>query len=224
MKLSKRLQTIASFVKKDTIIADIGTDHAHVPIYLIQNGIIQKAYALDINEGPLKKAKENIKNFGYENKIITILSNGLDKLSPYEVDTIIIAGMGGELIIDILERGEKFHRQTFILSPHTKICLVREYLLNNGFSILKEDMCIDEGKYYTVIEAKFTQNDISCTDRELLFGKYLIENKNLILLKFLEKEKHKYEQIISNKGLNNIRKKELLNKLAIIKETINEMQ
>ena len=147
MKLSKRLQTIADFVKKNSVVADIGTDHAHIPIYLIENKIIDKAYACDINKGPLEKAKENIENFGVSKNIVLRLSNGLDKMSNKEADTIIIAGMGGELIIDILERGKSFFdkKNTFILSPHTKTDEVRDYLLRKGFEILKEDMCIEEG-------------------------------------------------------------------------------
>ena len=162
MKLSIRLQTIANFVKRGKIVADIGTDHAYIPIYLVEHKIIKKAFALDINKGPLEKANENIKLFGFEEIIITRLSNGLDKLKANEVDTIIISGMGGELIIDILERKKEFFTsdKTFILSPHTKLELVRRYLIKNGFYISREDMCIDEGKYYTVIEAGKTDNFI----------------------------------------------------------------
>ena len=162
MKLSKRLQTIADFVKKNSVVADIGTDHAHIPIYLIKNNIIDKAYACDINKGPLEKAKENIENFGVSENIVLRLSNGLDKMSSKEVDTIIIAGMGGELIIDILNRGKAFFdkKNTFILSPHTKTDEVRDYLIRKGFKILKEDMCIDEGKFYTVMEGRYTENTV----------------------------------------------------------------
>ena len=156
MKLSKRLQTIADFVKKGAVVADIGTDHAHIPIYLIKNNIISRAYACDINAGPLEKAKENINYYGVKN-IELRLSNGLEKLKTDEADTFIIAGMGGELIIDILDRGQGFFdkKNTFILSPHTKIEEVRNYLLRKGLKILKEDMCIDEGKFYTVMEAVY---------------------------------------------------------------------
>lgn len=226
MKLSKRLQTIADFVKKNSVVADIGTDHAHIPIYLIENNIIDKAYACDINKGPLEKAKENIENFGVSENIVLRLSNGLDKMSNKEADTIIIAGMGGELIIDILERGKSFFnkKNTFILSPHTKTDEVRDYLLRKGFEILKEDMCIDEGKFYTVIEGRYTENKLIYSEAELLYGKYLIENKHPVLLEFLKKEEEKYISILSNIGLNEDRKKELRHRLDIIKETMNEMQ
>ena len=226
MKLSKRLQTIADFVKKDAVVADIGTDHAHIPIYLIENNIIDKAYACDINKGPLEKAKENIANFGVSKNIVLRLSNGLDKMSNKEVDTIIIAGMGGELIIDILNRGKIFFdkKNTFILSPHTKVDEVRDYLIRNGFKIIKEDMCIDEGKFYTVMEGRYTENKLMYSEAELLYGKFLIENKHPVLLEFLKKEEEKYISILSNIRLNEDRKKELRHRLDIIKETMNEMQ
>ena len=225
MKLSKRLQTIADFVKKGAVVADIGTDHAHIPIYLIKNNIISKAYACDINAGPLEKAKENINYYGVKN-IELRLSNGLEKLKTDEADTFIIAGMGGELITDILERGRRFFesKRKFILSPHTKIDEVRKYLLSNGFEITKEDMCIDEGKFYTVMEAKYTENKEMYSEAEFLYGKYLIENKHPVLLRFLKKEEAKYISILSNIGLNEERKTELRHRLDIIKETMNEMQ
>ena len=225
MKLSKRLQTIADFVKKGAVVADIGTDHAHIPIYLIKNNIISRAYACDINAGPLEKAEENINYYGVKN-IELRLSNGLEKLKTDEADTVIIAGMGGELIIDILDRGQGFFdkKNTFILSPHTKIEEVRNYLLRKGLKILKEDMCIDEGKFYTVMEVKCTENKEMYSEAELLYGKYLIENKHPVLLRFLKKEEAKYISILSNIGLNEERKTELRHRLDIIKETINEMQ
>lgn len=225
MKLSKRLQTIADFVKKGAVVADIGTDHAHIPIYLIKNNIISRAYACDINTGPLEKAEENINYYGVKN-IELRLSNGLEKLKTDEADTVIIAGMGGELITDILERGRRFFdtERKFILSPHTKIDEVRKYLLSNGFEITKEDMCIDEGKFYTVMEVKCTENKEMYSEAELLYGKYLIENKHPVLLRFLKKEEAKYISILSNIGLNEERKTELRHRLDIIKETINEMQ
>ena len=225
MKLSKRLQTIADFVKKGAVVADIGTDHAHIPIYLIKNNIISKAYACDINAGPLEKAKENINYYGVKN-IELRLSNGLEKLKTDEADTFIIAGMGGELIIDILDRGQGFFdkKNTFILSPHTKIEEVRNYLLRKGLKILKEDMCIDEGKFYTVMEAVYMGKTFSYTKGELLFGKYLIDNKNTVLFEYLKKEKQKYLNIIAGDGINDTRRRELKDRLDIIKETMNEMQ
>ena len=98
MKLSHRLETIASFVPKGSIVADIGTDHGYIPIWLLQQKIAVKAIAMDIGEGPLKRAREHIVLYGLEDLIETRLSNGLSGLYPKEADTVVIAGMGGELI------------------------------------------------------------------------------------------------------------------------------
>ena len=110
------------------------------------------------------------------------------------------------------------------MSPHTKTDEVRDYLIRNGFKIIKEDMCIDEGKFYTVMEVRYTENTVMYSEAELLYGKYLIENKHPVLLRFLKKEEEKYINILSNTGLNEDRKKELRHRLDIIKETMNEMQ
>ena len=151
---------------------------------------------------------------------------GFEKLKTDEADTFIIAGMGGELITDILEKGRIFFdaERKFILSPHTKTDEVRKYLLSNGFEITKEDMCIDEGKFYTVMEAVYTGKTFSYTQGEQLFGKYMIDNKNPVLFEYLKKEKQKYLNIISADGINDTRRRELKDRLDIIEETINEMQ
>ena len=110
------------------------------------------------------------------------------------------------------------------MSPHTKTDEVRDYLLRKGFEIIKEDMCIDEGKFYTVMEGRYTENKLMYSEAELLYGKFLIENKHPVLLEFLKKEEEKYISILSNIRLNEDRKKELRHRLDIIKETMNEMQ
>ena len=112
MNLSKRLERLTDFVSEGNILADIGTDHAFVPIYLVSENKVPTAIAMDINEGPLEKANRNIRSKSLENKIKIRLSNGLDKLEAYEADTILIAGMGGELIVDILKRGDNLKYTT----------------------------------------------------------------------------------------------------------------
>ena len=112
-------------------------------------------------------------------------------------------------------------KNTFILSPHTKTDEVRDYLIRKGFTIIKEDMCIDEGKFYTVMEVRYTGNTVMYSEAELLYGKYLIENKHPVLLRFLKKEEEKYISILSNTGLNEDRKKELRHRLDIIKKIIS---
>lgn len=195
--LSKRLKVVADMVTKGNIVADIGTDHGYVPIYLVKNHISPKAYAMDINEGPLKMADKNICLDGLGEKITTVLSNGMDKMTDYMAETVIIAGMGGDLIVDILSRGSEIKGiKELVLSPHKRIDLVRNYLIQNGWEIIKEDMVIDADKYYTIIKAGRGEN-VNYTDAELIYGKYLLENKNSILKQYLEKENEKFSNILN---------------------------
>lgn len=198
IQLSGRLKLIASFVSEGNRLADIGTDHAYVPIYLVGKDIIPSAVAMDINEGPLKKAEENVKLYGMEDRIQLRLSDGLDRLSPKEADTVLIAGMGGRLILNILDRGKEVCDKIneLIVSPHSEIELVREYLMNNGFAIVREEMILDEGKYYTVMKAEHGFMEYNGME-ELLYGKILLENKDEVLKEYLLKEKLKYEDILN---------------------------
>ena len=202
MQLSKRLKTVAAFVSEGNRLADIGTDHGYIPIYLVKNGICPKAYAMDINKGPLERANEHIVEEGLNDKIETRLSNGLDKLYENEADTVLIAGMGGALIIDILTRGEKVLKDVdeLVLSPHSEWKEVRKYLIENGYHIICEDMLIDAEKYYIVIKAKKGMSDVY-DEVQLKYGKHLLEGKNNVLEEYLSKEKDKYLKIMDELNL-----------------------
>lgn len=195
--LSKRLKAVADMVTKGNIVADIGTDHGYVPVYLVKNNISKKAYAMDINEGPLKMADKNIRLEGLEKKITTVLSDGMDKMVDNMAETVIIAGMGGDLIVDILSRGKDIKGiNELILSPHKRVDLVRKYLIRNHWKIIREEMVIDAGKYYTIIKAKKGE-DTEYTEVELIYGKYLLESKNKTLKKYLQKENEKFSDILN---------------------------
>lgn len=194
--LSKRLKAVADMVSKGNIVADIGTDHGYVPIYLVKNNICKKAYAMDINEGPLQMADKNIRMEGLSDQITTILSNGMDKMKDNMADTVVIAGMGGDLIVDILSRGENIEGiKELVVSPHKRVDIVRNYLINNNWEIIEENMIVDAGKYYVVIKANRGENT-EYNDVELTYGKYLLENKNIILKEFLDKEEKKFSNIL----------------------------
>lgn len=195
--LSKRLKAVADMVTEGNIAADIGTDHGYVPIYLIKNNISKKAYALDINEGPLKMAAKNIRLEGLSDKITTVLSDGMEQMKDNMDESVIIAGMGGDLIVDILSRGSRIKGiKELVLSPHKRIDLVRKFLSQNCWEIIKEDMVMDGGKYYTIIKAVKGQNT-EYTDVELLYGKYLLETKNQVLKQYLKKENEKFSKILN---------------------------
>lgn len=203
MKLSDRLQAVASFVTPGLRVVDIGTDHGYIPIYLTEQGIIPYAIAMDINKGPILRAQENIKENSLEKFIETRLSNGFDKLEPGEADCAVIAGMGGELITNILNNGRNVvdGLKELVLSPHSEVWLVRKYLHNNDFKIIDEKMIIDEGKFYTIIKVVKGKDEIY-SEEDYMYGKILIEKKDEVLMKYIFKEYNKVEKIFENISKN----------------------
>ena len=220
MELSIRLKTVAEAVTKGNRVADVGTDHGYVPIYLVKNNLSPAGIAMDVNKGPLEKAQEHIREEKLGGKIVTRLGNGLAPLEPGETDTVIIAGMGGDLICKILKAKPEFliEGKEFILQPQSEWFKIRR--------LLKED-----GKYYVIIKAEpaWTQpqrlkhqqpsiheyiKEISDTqvnqavsekDMESIYeqyGKYLIETKNPVLKEYLEKEIVKKESIAADLKLS----------------------
>ncbi len=154
--LSTRLQVIFDLVPKGARVADIGTDHAYLPISLSLSGKCDRIIACDINKKPLNKAKENIIKFGIEN-IETRLGNGLSAVKDGEADTIIIAGMGGDVISQILKNCNWLRKKgyTLLLQPMTSAEALRSFLFENCFEIISETPVSDQGKVYTVISARY---------------------------------------------------------------------
>lgn len=191
MQLSKRLQTVANLITKGAKVADIGCDHAYLSIYMLEEKIASKVIAMDVNKGPLERAKENIKQYHFENQIETRLSDGLMALEPEEADTLLIAGMGGALIQRILSGKKEVLDQVkeLVLQPQSEIRDLRFFLEESGFHIIKEDMVIDARKYYVVLKAK-REDNFSKTEKEVYYryGKYLLENNHVILKRYLNKE------------------------------------
>lgn len=195
--ISLRMKTIADMVPMGISVADIGCDHGFVAIYMVQNREAPKAIAMDVNEGPLIRAKEHINQYGVESLIETRLSDGAVKLEVGEVDAAIIAGMGGRLTIKILSESlEKFKAmKAFVLSPHSDIPLVREYLYKAGFEIDDEEFVYDEGKYYAVMRSHFTGLQQKISDLETEYGPILIKKKHPILKEYLVAEIQKMNEI-----------------------------
>ncbi len=156
-RLSDRLYTIQALIPKGVRVADIGTDHGHLPISLIKSGIASHVIASDIKEKPLNNARQNIEKTATEN-IELRLGDGLSTLRPDEVDFIVIAGMGGEVIASLIEAAEwiKSDHYTLLLQPMTSADALRRYLSQNLFEIKSETAVLDGGKLYTVIKAVFS--------------------------------------------------------------------
>lgn len=155
--LGPRLEKCASFVEPGAALADIGTDHGYLPIFLLREGRIRSAVASDIGEGPLRSAVKNAEKYGVTLK--TVLSDGFRSLSPEEFDTAVLAGMGGELIARILGEAEflreKEKGKNLILQPMTSAPGLRRFLHEAGFLLIREEAVWEKGKLYTVMLARY---------------------------------------------------------------------
>ena len=165
MNLNKRLSAVMSMVRENSRAADIGSDHAHLPVVLIQSGRCPSVIATDIIEGPVASAKRTVERTGLADRIDVRLGDGLAPVQPDEVDDILIAGMGGENIVGILRaapwlKNKKYH---LVLQPQSRPEVLREYLLTNGFDIETECSVTDHGHHYLVLSARYT-NVTAVTD------------------------------------------------------------
>lgn len=228
--LSKRLQAIASFVTTGSRTADIGCDHGFVPIYLVEQKIIPKAIAMDIGKGPLQRAARHIQEYGLEDQIETRLSNGMEQLKVGEVDTVILSGIGGPLMIQILEAGREIVRslKELVLSPQSEIEQVRRYLVEQLFWIKEEKMVLEDGKYYVVMHV-IIENKSAKTKQEewknveYRYGRSLLEEKEEVFLSYLKWEEQTKKQLVNKLKQTNTnrvikRQEELENDLYLIEE------
>ncbi len=172
MRLDKRLSMVANLVRKCDRIADIGTDHAYVPVYLIENEIVKSAYAGDVRQGPLDNAKKTIDERDLSDKIIPILSDGLKNI-PHDCHDFIIAGMGGELIAKILSDSPWVEEKDnhFVLQPQTHQEDLRRFLFTNGYEILKEEVVRDGRHLYLAIEAIYNGEKRDFSEADCYIGK-----------------------------------------------------
>ena len=200
MELSKRLRFIAQYIDKCESIIDVGTDHGYIPIFAVTNNVCKKAIASDINKDPLKKAEFNAKMEGISDKIEVRLGGGLATLKNGEVDGIVIAGMGGNLIRDILEADkDKLPKCKFIiLQPAQNPEVLREYLYNNNYEIIAEDLCYDEGIFYELFKVKVGEENVEVNDPILYeISPFMIKDKNPLMKEYLLSKREKYSKILN---------------------------
>lgn len=231
MELSVRLQAVADAVSTGKRPADIGCDHGYVSLYLVREKRCPGVIAMDLRKGPLKRAQANIQRYGLSDYIETRLSDGMEALQAGEADALILSGMGGRLCIRILQTGFARLGREFelVLQPQSDQFMVRDFLRQQGFEIIDEDMVIDEGKYYTVLkacparrngEADF-QSDISSYRQivEDYFGPILLKKRPAVFLSFLEKEREKTETLLQ-KVTKEERVLELKEYLSFVQEAL----
>ncbi|MQN01557.1 MAG: SAM-dependent methyltransferase [Lachnospiraceae bacterium] len=218
VKLSRRLDAACEMVTSGSVVADVGCDHAFLSIALVSGGRAEEAYACDVNRGPLGRAKEHIKEAGLEEKIHTVLSDGLTALEA-PVDSIVICGMGGSLIISILEKSIEKARSAkeLILSPQSDVKKVRVWLYENGFSLIEERAVFDAGKYYVLIKVKPEGNasgwdlpeNVCDEDLAMEYGPYLISHRDPVFIEYIKKRIAALTQILQGIDKENHRYKEL---------------
>lgn len=174
--LDERLSLCASFVREGARVADIGTDHGYLPVSLVLSGRCPSAVAADIRKGPLENAKAAVLRAGVQDKVKTVLCDGLDGISPDETDDIVIAGMGGELIARLIDRAPWLRDSSkhLILQPMTKSEKLRRYLCDNGFITEAERACSCGGKSYCVMLCRFCGETYNCSEIFAYAG--LLEN------------------------------------------------
>ena len=214
MDISERLKLIASFVKTSRTIADIGTDHGYIPIYLVKNGAVDSAIACDINKEPVRRAKNNVSMNHLSERIETRLGNGLTPVMKGETDGFVIAGMGGMLMVEILSRDKEktCAAKELVLSPQSDLDAVRHFLHDNGFKITDEEMLFEDGIYYTVMRAEHGE-EVYNNEAEYLFGRINIEKKSTVLKACLEHIMDK-----NNSVMEKLRKAATENSLGRLKE------
>lgn len=232
VQLSNRLLAAAGMVTKGNIVADIGCDHAYTSIYLCQEGIAPKVIAMDVNKGPLKGAKAHVEDAGLMEQIDIRLSDGLEKLSPSEADTVLLCGMGGLLMIKILSEYPQTtaSMKELILQPQSEQGEVRRFLHKQGYRITKEHMLKEDGKFYVMMRA------VPCAEpqryekeSEYLYGKLLLEEKNEVLSEFLDREHRLRSDVLaalSGQDTENARtrKESLQREFALIEEARAQME
>lgn len=195
--LNHRIQCIANMVEKGMIVADIGTDHAQLPIYLVQNKICLKSYACDVTEGPLESAKKNIKKFGLESQITTVLSDGLKKV-PCDANCIIIAGMGyytiQNIMLDDLYRFKSMKQ--VIIQSNTDLFLLRKWLFENGFMIRNEVLIEDRSHYYVAMDIAIS-DAVFYEDIDFLCGPILRKECSDLFIEYAQHHICKLTKLLS---------------------------
>lgn len=196
----KRLLSAIPYVKQGGRIADIGTDHAYLPIYLVREGIVSSAIACDINEGPIQSAKSNIEASGLSSRIDTLRTDGLHGVERFAPDDVLVFGMGGELIVKILSEAPwiKNERIGLVLQPMSRVATLRHWLCQNGFEITGETVTFED-KYYQTIAARWSGNVTAYEEHEYLIGRLNIEKRADLFEGFVKHEIKVLEKIIAGK-------------------------
>lgn len=199
IKLSQRLQAIADFVPQDARVADIGTDHGFLPCYLAQSGRAQQVIACDINAQPLALAQKNVADYNVADIVSTRLGNGLSVIQPGEVDVVTIAGMGGSLMLEILEAAPAVvdKLQRIILQPNVGMEAVRVWAEKNRWHIVQEELVRENDRFSVIIAMEPGRSLKSMTPVELYLGPELLANQHPLLGLYISAEWDKAQKVLA---------------------------
>lgn len=214
--LSIRLKAVADLVDSNKIVADIGCDHALLSIYLVENGISDKVYAIDNKKGPLSTANKNIELANLNEKIKTILDDGLTHL-PEDVDIAIMAGIGGILAINMLEKASRIP-ECMIIQANNHLKELRSYLSDKGYLIEKEEILYDSGIFYEILKVRKGCQELS--NEDLIFGPLLRKEKSKIFIDKWTKQLEHLENIIE-KNNDSLKLNEIREMIKLINNEIN---
>ncbi len=230
LPLSPRLKTLYDITPVCNCFADIGTDHAYLPVYLCKNNKCKTAIASDIVKGPLERATATIKKHNMEGRISVRLGGGVSTIEKNEADVVLIAGMGGLIIADILRDGKDVLKtvKEIILQPMTAVSDLRECLYNNNWKIDKEYLVKDNGKLYNIMTVSYTEDKLDYTETDICVGRHLIDEKPELFEEYLDRKILKLNKKISGLSLStsddaeeSLRKaKDMLEKITEIKESL----
>lgn len=199
-----RLCSATPYLTRGGRVADIGTDHAYLPIHLVAEGIVREALACDINEGPIESARANIREAGLEAQISTLRTDGLCGVEAFAPDDILIFGMGGELIVRILSDAPWIRREGIglVLQPMSRASVLRKWLAEEGFSLLGETLTQDGRKFYQTIHARWSGRPTVLSEEEALLGRLPQSASPELLRAFLAHEIAVRERILRGKSLS----------------------
>lgn len=227
MKLSKRLETVLSFVPEGSSVADIGSDHAYLPVYACLHDIIHTAIAGEVSDGPFQSAEEQVRKSDLSSKITVRKGDGLEVISPNEVDVITIAGMGGKLIRDILDRGKAKLEgvSRLVLQPNVGAKYIRVWLIDHEWELIDEAILEEDEKIYEVLVAEkgipTKPYEGLHIDTALLLGPFLMKQKNDIFIKKWLFEVDKWEKVLQQMEQASSFEPELEQRKSEIKQKAN---
>ncbi|MEZ0480496.1 tRNA (adenine(22)-N(1))-methyltransferase TrmK [Planococcus sp. SSTMD024] len=226
-QLSVRLMKVAEYVQAGAVVADIGSDHAYLPCYLLHNGTASRAVAGEIVKGPYESARKQVQEEGLEGKITVRLAPGLEAIEPSDgITAVTIAGMGGSLIASILEEGKERLSgvERMILQPNVHAKAIRQWGVQNGWHIVAEDILKEKDKIYEILVLEPGVEEVQLDEKQLLFGPELLKQQTDIFKEKWQREAAQWkaiaERLENTQQTEDIRTKkgQLLEKLALMEE------